>query len=193
MQRTSIVTAHSLLQVMRLTDGRVVSSGLNDSAQLGISQRRGRPDPHDVECTSFFTVIPGMTNSLIPIVIRLCSPKRVNVFITNKRTVYSCRMCEELTGLSIATISCGFDHVLCLTSEGKVWSWGEASSGQLGRREGEVRRLCVWSWGEERGDRKSECVMSVAHAHVFVVSDEMRACACRNLYVVFECCFIVCA
>jgi len=41
---------------------------------------------------------------------------------------------EELKdlGVRVTTISCGFKHVICKSSLGKVYTWGSGSKGQLG-------------------------------------------------------------
>jgi alpha-tubulin suppressor-like RCC1 family protein len=126
--------------------------GTNDSGELG--SLRGRWVPHtsprgvmwfhsDLEdsrtrcasvrtagCGASFSIIALDANEVVSCGINECC--QLGVGATEKETVDELQVIPQLAGQDIQAIACGFDHAVCLTSEGRVWAWGEKSSGQLG-------------------------------------------------------------
>nr|XP_055062420.1 probable E3 ubiquitin-protein ligase HERC4 [Misgurnus anguillicaudatus] len=56
------------------------------------------------------------------------------VFVINKSTL--CIPLKDLTNRHVIQISCGDQHSMALTQDGRVYVWGENSHGQLGLNEG---------------------------------------------------------
>lgn len=52
------------------------------------------------------------------------------------------KMIETFTDDKIVSIQCGIGHTIAITSTSKVYSWGDASNGQLGHGLSKETRLC---------------------------------------------------
>ena len=69
-----------------------------------------------------------------------------------------------LTGKTVTAISCGGFFCLALTSEGKVYSWGENGSGQLGNNDGTNTDLDVPAAVLDSGVLSGKTVVAIAAA-----------------------------
>ncbi len=128
--------------VFLTNDGKVYSCGYNSSGQLGLGNTTQQTTPQPISTLSPFTI------SAIN-----CGNYHT-VFLTNDGKVYSCgdnskgqlgrtvdttnpaatpSIISTLNSFTISAIAGGGNHTLFLTNEGKVYSCGDNSKGQLGQ------------------------------------------------------------
>ena len=89
-------------------DGKVFSWGSSQGGQLGLPLEE-------------LETIPGFTSNYY-------IPTPINIPIKNKNIISN----DENSEINIIKISCGEAHSLALSDDGKVYSWGFGSNGQLG-------------------------------------------------------------
>ena len=51
---------------------------------------------------------------------------------SNKEDCLRPRLLEDLLTVDVVGVSCGESHVVVLTSEGRVFAWGNGENGRLG-------------------------------------------------------------
>ena len=129
-------------------EGKVYSGGRNGSGQLGLGNTTNQPTPEPISTLNSFTITA------------IACGEFHTVFLTNEGKVYSCgnngsgQLGQSTTtktpsiisttttiggtptafnDLKITAIACGREYTVFLTNEGKVYSCGYNSYGQLGR------------------------------------------------------------
>jgi len=78
----------------------------------------------------------------------------------------------DLRNETVVDIACGADHILALTETGEVWSWGDGSQMQLGRRV--IQRRALNSLKPERVGVKKIKLIGCGGYHSFAVDDKNR-------------------
>lgn len=83
-------------------------------------------------------------------------------------------MCLKEAGERIDQVSCGFAHVLALSTLGKVFSWGWGMKGQLGHHDlaSELAPRQILDLAPDKGPKKSR-ILSVAagYSHSVALND----------------------
>jgi alpha-tubulin suppressor-like RCC1 family protein len=127
--------------VFLTNDGKVYSCGNNFEGELGLGNTTNQPTPQPISTLNSLTIsaIAGGEHT---------------VFLTNDGKVYSCgrntggelgrlvdasnpaatpSIIPTLNSFTITAIACGANHTIFLTNDGKVYSCGLNTSGQLGQ------------------------------------------------------------
>ncbi|XP_053977184.1 probable E3 ubiquitin-protein ligase HERC4 isoform X1 [Hylaeus volcanicus] len=119
-------------------DGQIYSCGNNDYGQLGHAKGRKRlqlvPDLDafvfkKAACGAYHTLAVNEWGQLFS----WGSNGEGQLGLNNKNIIeYVPRMVKTLGTSVIVQIACGMKHTLALTNDGKLYSWGSNSAGQLG-------------------------------------------------------------
>ena len=83
----------------------------------------------------------------------------------NKNTLEQVKIDENTCLTNIKEISVGNNHVLALTIDGKVYSWGNNNHGKLGQGDTEIRSFAT-QIKEENGQRYIENIIDIATGDV---------------------------
>ena len=145
--------------VLTVTDGGPYTWGCNDHGALGRpSNSIEHPEEEDERDDHIPCVIPGLTDVDI---VMAAAADNASMVLTSEGRVYGWGtfrgpdgvlgfspevriqttpvLIEWLGAKKVVAIACGADHVLALTDNGEVWSWGNGTNMQLGRRPGDPR------------------------------------------------------
>ncbi|XP_064212141.1 serine/threonine-protein kinase Nek8 isoform X1 [Tribolium castaneum] len=133
----SIGYSHSIVVTI---DHCVHTWGENDFGQLGINNTQKQ---------TFATIVKSLQHEKI---IRCAAGRNFSLFLNAEGVVFSCgdaqqgclghgnwdsvqspTIIEALMHEKIAKISCGDEHVVALSTEGRVFTWGSSKNGQLGQ------------------------------------------------------------
>ncbi|KAM4709463.1 putative E3 ubiquitin-protein ligase HERC6 [Discoglossus pictus] len=121
-----------------LEDGTIFSCGCNKSGQLGRKNNSSNLDQiHALEAQTIIDVSCGHDHS-----VAVCSQGNVYSWgdgsegqLGNGQFMKQCvspKRITELSKIKIIQIACGHFHSIALSEDGKVFSWGQNSAGQLG-------------------------------------------------------------
>jgi alpha-tubulin suppressor-like RCC1 family protein len=125
--------------VFLTNDGKVFSCGLNNYGQLGLGNTTSQNTPQQILALNSLTISA------------IACGGRHTMFLTNDGKVYCCganfngelglgnttshntpQQISALNSFAISAIACGYSHTLFLTNDGKVYTCGSNTSGQLG-------------------------------------------------------------
>ncbi len=126
--------------VFLTNDGKVFSCGLNNYGQLGLGNTTSQNTPQQILALNSLTISA------------IACGGRHTIFLTNDGKVYCCganfngelglgnttnhstpQQISALNSFAISAIACGYSHTLFLTNDGKVYTCGSNTSGQLGQ------------------------------------------------------------
>jgi E3 ubiquitin-protein ligase HERC3 len=136
-------------------DGKLVTWGLASSGELGHQNT-----PIEVAFPKRVRYLNGMTNKIIT---KVACGSNHTLAITEEGELFSCgrgrhgqlglgyfhdggpmTRCDALRGMRVINIAAGGQHSVCVTDDGRVWSWGDCRKGQLGL--GDLRFAVSAGW-----------------------------------------------
>mmetsp|Transcript_15896 Transcript_15896/g.37727 ORF Transcript_15896/g.37727 Transcript_15896/m.37727 type:complete len:498 (-) Transcript_15896:130-1623(-) len=94
------------------------------------SNSRPCPSVRTAGCGNSFSVIALDANEVLSCGSNECG--QLGIGATEDESVDELQVLPQLEDEEFVEVACGFDHTVCLTKAGRVWAWGEKSSGQLG-------------------------------------------------------------